>query len=224
MDDGRYHKVANVIGETMKLHPHGDAAIGDALIVLANKGYFIERQGNFGNVLTGHPAAARALHRVPADAAGHRDLFNEALTEFVAELRRPHEGAGATAAKLPVVLMLGTEGHRGRHGDQASCPTTCRSCGRRRSRSSGSETVDVFIPTSPGRADRRLGVRRRPRQGRGSGPHRGEGREASSSIREIALRHHDREPDRIRSRPRPRRAASRSPRSTTSPPTRSRSS
>ena len=46
MSDGRFHKVANVIGETMKLHPHGDASIGDALVVLANKDYFIERQGN----------------------------------------------------------------------------------------------------------------------------------------------------------------------------------
>ncbi len=58
MDDGRFHKVANIIGDTMKLHPHGDASIGDALVVLANKEYFIERQGNFGNILTGHPPAA----------------------------------------------------------------------------------------------------------------------------------------------------------------------
>ena len=57
MDDGKFHKVANVIGETMKLHPHGDASIGDALVVLANKDYFIEKQGNFGNIFTGHPAA-----------------------------------------------------------------------------------------------------------------------------------------------------------------------
>src|SRR5208283_412975 len=49
---------ANVIGECMKLHPHGDASIGDALVVLANKEYFIEKQGNFGNILTGHAAAA----------------------------------------------------------------------------------------------------------------------------------------------------------------------
>ena len=50
MNDGRYHKVAGVIGETMKLHPHGDASIGDALVVLATQGSFIDRQGNFGNV------------------------------------------------------------------------------------------------------------------------------------------------------------------------------
>ena len=58
IDDGRFHKVANVIGESMKLHPHGDASIGAALVVLANKEYFIERQGNFGNIFTGHPPAA----------------------------------------------------------------------------------------------------------------------------------------------------------------------
>ena len=58
MDDGKFHKVANVIGESMKLHPHGDASIANALVVLANKEYFIEKQGNFGNVVTGHSAAA----------------------------------------------------------------------------------------------------------------------------------------------------------------------
>ena len=58
MDDGKFHKVANVIGDTMKLHPHGDASIGDALVVLANKEYFIERQGNFGNIVTGHDTSS----------------------------------------------------------------------------------------------------------------------------------------------------------------------
>ena len=62
MDDGKFHKVANVIGDTMKLHPHGDASIGDALVVLANKDYFIEKQGNFGNPVTVHaPAAPRYI-------------------------------------------------------------------------------------------------------------------------------------------------------------------
>ena len=60
MNDGRYHKVASVVGETMKLHPHGDSAIADALVVLAHKAYFIDRQGNFGDPLTGPPAAARS--------------------------------------------------------------------------------------------------------------------------------------------------------------------
>ena len=65
MDDGKFHKVANVIGDTMKLHPHGDASIGDALVVLANKDYFIEKQGNFGNPVTGHsPAACQPVGRM----------------------------------------------------------------------------------------------------------------------------------------------------------------
>ena len=58
MDDGRFMKVANVVGETMKYHPHGDASIGDALVVLTNKRYLIEGQGNFGNIYTGDTAAA----------------------------------------------------------------------------------------------------------------------------------------------------------------------
>ena len=51
MDDGKFSKVANIVGDTMKLHPHGDASIGSALILMANKEYFIEKQGNFGNQL-----------------------------------------------------------------------------------------------------------------------------------------------------------------------------
>ena len=58
IDDGRMHKVNSVVGEAMKYHPHGDASITDALVVLANKEYFIDRQGNFGNIFTGAPAAA----------------------------------------------------------------------------------------------------------------------------------------------------------------------
>jgi topoisomerase IV subunit A len=57
-DDGKFIKVANIVGHCMQYHPHGDASIGDALVVLANKRYLIERQGNFGNLYTGDPAAA----------------------------------------------------------------------------------------------------------------------------------------------------------------------
>src|SRR5262245_4659561 len=58
MDDGRFHKVANVVGATMKLHPHGDASIGAALVSIAQRGWLIEPQGNFGNLYTGDEAAA----------------------------------------------------------------------------------------------------------------------------------------------------------------------
>src|SRR5437762_327906 len=56
-DDGKFIKVANVVGHTMQYHPHGNASIGDALTVLANKRYLIDRQGNYGNIFTGDPAA-----------------------------------------------------------------------------------------------------------------------------------------------------------------------
>ena len=58
MDDGKFHKVANVVGQTMKFHPHGDMSIYSALVVLGNKDLFIDKQGNFGNTFTGDEASA----------------------------------------------------------------------------------------------------------------------------------------------------------------------
>jgi len=110
MNDGRYHKVANVIGETMKLHPHGDAAIGDALVVLANKDYFVDRQGNFGNILTGHPAAAARYIEARLTPLALETLFNDALTEFAPSYDGRATEPVALPCKLPVALMLGTEG------------------------------------------------------------------------------------------------------------------
>lgn len=110
VDDGRFHKVANVIGETMKLHPHGDASIGDALVVLANKDYFIERQGNFGSVLTGHPAAAARYIECRLTPLAKETLFNKQLTEYQPSYDGRKEEPVFLPAKLPVILMLGTEG------------------------------------------------------------------------------------------------------------------
>ncbi len=110
MDDGKFHKVANVIGDTMKLHPHGDASIGDALVVLANKDYFIEKQGNFGNPVTGHsPAAARYIECRLTNLA-KETLFRKALTDFRPSYDGRNEEPIALPAKLPVLLMLGAEG------------------------------------------------------------------------------------------------------------------
>ena len=110
MDDGKFHKVANVIGDTMKLHPHGDASIGDALVVLANKDYFIEKQGNFGNPVTGHsPAAPRYIECRLTDLA-KETLFRKALTEYRPSYDGRNEEPVALPAKLPVLLMLGAEG------------------------------------------------------------------------------------------------------------------
>jgi topoisomerase-4 subunit A len=119
MDDGKFMKVANVIGETMKLHPHGDTSIGDALVVLANKGrapadadlgYFIERQGNFGNVLTGDNAAAARYIECRLSPLAKETLFNPALTEMVPSYDGRKEEPEALPSKLPTILLLGTEG------------------------------------------------------------------------------------------------------------------
>ena len=109
-DDGRFHKVANIIGETMKLHPHGDASIGDALVVLANKEYFIEKQGNFGNILTGHSAAAPRYIECRLTDLARETLFNKKLTEFQPSYDGRKNEPVFLPAKLPVILMLGTEG------------------------------------------------------------------------------------------------------------------
>lgn len=110
VDDGRFHKVANIIGETMKLHPHGDASIGDALVVLANKEYFIERQGNFGNILTGHPAAAARYIECRLTPLARETLFNKKLNTWQPSYDGRKDEPIYLPVKLPVVLMLGTEG------------------------------------------------------------------------------------------------------------------
>lgn len=110
MSDGRFHKVANVIGDTMKLHPHGDASIGDALVVLANKDYFIERQGNFGNLLTGHSAAAPRYIECRLTQLALDTMFHPALTEMVPSYDGRNEEPVALPTKLPVILMTGAEG------------------------------------------------------------------------------------------------------------------
>jgi topoisomerase-4 subunit A len=110
MDDGKFHKVANVIGDTMKLHPHGDASIGDALVLLANKEYFIEKQGNFGNIVTGHTAAAPRYIECRLTDLAKETLFRKALTRFRPSYDGRNEEPEFLPAKLPVVLMLGAEG------------------------------------------------------------------------------------------------------------------
>jgi topoisomerase-4 subunit A len=110
MHDGTFHKVANVIGETMKLHPHGDISIADALVLLANKEYFIEKQGNFGNVLTGHNAAASRYIECRLTPLAVETLFNSALTRYGASYDGRKKEPVNLPAKIPVLLMLGTEG------------------------------------------------------------------------------------------------------------------
>jgi topoisomerase-4 subunit A len=109
-DDGRFTKVANVVGDTMKFHPHGDAAIGDALVVLANKRYLIEGQGNFGNIFTGDPAAAPRYIECRLTDLARTELFNDEITEFVPSYDGRNREPVTLPSKLPLALMLGTEG------------------------------------------------------------------------------------------------------------------
>jgi topoisomerase-4 subunit A len=109
-DDGRFTKVANVVGDTMKFHPHGDASIGDALVVLANKRYLIEGQGNFGNIYTGDPAAAPRYIECRLTELARTELFNDEITEFVPSYDGRNKEPVAFPSKLPLTLMLGTEG------------------------------------------------------------------------------------------------------------------
>src|SRR5580704_18479247 len=109
-DDGRFIKVANVVGHTMQYHPHGDASIGDALVVMANKRYLIERQGNYGNIFTGDPAAAPRYIECRLTELARNELFNDELTEFVPSYDGRNQEPVALPAKLPLLLMLGTEG------------------------------------------------------------------------------------------------------------------
>lgn len=109
-DDGRFTKVANVIGDTTKYHPHGDASIGDAIVVLANKRYLIDRQGNYGNIYSGDPAAAPRYIECRLSELARAELFNDELTEFVPSYDGRKREPVSLPSKLPLLLMLGTEG------------------------------------------------------------------------------------------------------------------
>jgi topoisomerase-4 subunit A len=109
-DDGRFIKVANVVGHTMQYHPHGDASIGDALVVLANKRYLIEGQGNYGNLFTGDPAAAPRYIECRLTELARTEVFNDAITDFVPSYDGRNREPVALPSKLPLALMLGTEG------------------------------------------------------------------------------------------------------------------
>ena len=109
-DDGRFIKVANVVGHTMQYHPHGDASIGDALVVLANKRYLIEGQGNFGNIFTGDPAAASRYIECRLTELARTEVFNDSITDFIPSYDGRNKEPVSLPCKLPLNLMLGTEG------------------------------------------------------------------------------------------------------------------
>ena len=110
MDDGRFHKVANIVGETMKLHPHGDASIFAALVNLANKGFLIDRQGNFGNILTGDQASAARYIECRLSPLAKEVLFNKDLTEYDESYDGRMMEPLTLPAKIPVLLLQGADG------------------------------------------------------------------------------------------------------------------
>lgn len=109
-DDGRFIKVANIVGHCMQYHPHGDASIGDALVVLTNKRYLIEGQGNFGNVFTGDCAAASRYIECRLTELARTELFNDEITELVPSYDGRGKEPVTLPSKLPLLLMMGTEG------------------------------------------------------------------------------------------------------------------
>ncbi len=110
MDDGRFHKVANVVGDCMKLHPHGDASIFSALVNLANKEYLIEKQGNFGNIYTGDSASAARYIECRLTPLARQTMFNRDLTDFTDSYDGRMQEPVALPSKLPMLLLLGAEG------------------------------------------------------------------------------------------------------------------
>ncbi|MBL9216480.1 MAG: DNA gyrase/topoisomerase IV subunit A [Opitutaceae bacterium] len=110
MDDGRFHKVANVVGATMKLHPHGDASIGAALVGIAQRGWLIEPQGNFGNILTGDEAAAPRYIEARLTPFAREVLFNPKTTTWQASYDGRTREPVTLPAKFPVVLLEGADG------------------------------------------------------------------------------------------------------------------
>jgi topoisomerase IV subunit A len=109
-DSGKFIKVANIVGHTMQYHPHGDASISDAIVVLANKRYLIEGQGNYGNIFTGDPAAANRYIECRLTELARTEVFNDSITEFIPSYDGTNKEPVTLPCKLPLTLMLGTEG------------------------------------------------------------------------------------------------------------------
>lgn len=110
MRDEKLHKVANVVGQTMALHPHGDAPIYEALVNLANKGYLLDRQGNFGNIYTGDPSAAARYIETRLSPLARETMFNADLTKTISSYDSRHEEPISLPSKIPLLLMQGADG------------------------------------------------------------------------------------------------------------------
>ncbi|MCX6282692.1 MAG: DNA gyrase/topoisomerase IV subunit A [Bacteroidetes bacterium] len=110
LDDGRYNKVANIIGHTMKYHPHGDVSIGDALVQLGQKDLLIDCQGNWGNILTGDSAAASRYIEARLSKFALDVLFNPKTTTWKSSYDGRNKEPVALPSKFPLLLAMGVEG------------------------------------------------------------------------------------------------------------------
>lgn len=110
LDDGRYNKVANVVGHTMQFHPHGDASIGDALVQLGQKELLIDCQGNWGNILTGDGAAAPRYIEARLSKFALEVVFNNKTTEWKSSYDGRNKEPITLPVKFPLLLAQGVEG------------------------------------------------------------------------------------------------------------------
>ena len=110
MDDGRYNKVANIVGHTMQFHPHGDASIGDALVQLGQKDLLIDTQGNWGNILTGDRAAAPRYIEARLSKFALDTVFNPKTTEWQLSYDGRNKEPITLPVKFPLLLAQGAEG------------------------------------------------------------------------------------------------------------------
>lgn len=110
MDDGRYNKVANIIGHTMQFHPHGDASIGDALVQLGQKDLLVDAQGNWGNILTGDGAAAPRYIEARLSKFALDVVFNPKTTEWKLSYDGRNKEPVTLPVKFPLLLAMGGEG------------------------------------------------------------------------------------------------------------------
>ena len=110
LDDGRYSKVANIVGQAMQYHPHGDASISDALVQLGQKDYLIDTQGNWGNILTGDSAAASRYIEARLSKFALDVLFNPKTTEWKLSYDGRKKEPVALPVKFPLLLAQGAEG------------------------------------------------------------------------------------------------------------------
>jgi len=110
MDDGRYNKVANIVGHTMQFHPHGDASIGDALVQMGQKDLLIDTQGNWGNILTGNKAAAPRYIEARLSKFALDTVFNPKTTDWQMSYDGRNKEPITLPVKFPLLLAQGAEG------------------------------------------------------------------------------------------------------------------